>query len=315
MKEKNLTKKKNELTIVREFSAPKDLVFGAFANAKALAEWWGPAGMPVTVVSFDFKPNGKFHYKMEGQGKVMWGLFVYRNILSPDLIEFVSSFSDEHGNIAKAPFEIDFPAEIFNKITFEEKNGITKITLQGHPLNATEAQETTYNTMHENMQQGFNGTFNQLEQYIKAQLELRKKLKTTNKARTSTYLNFNGNTEEAFNFYRTVFKTAFQGDGIHRLGDIPADAGHPPLSDADKKLILHVELPITGGHLLMGTDAPESMGFKLTQGNNMHISLEPETKEETKRLFDAISDGGNITMPLKDMFLGVYFGYFGELYG
>jgi PhnB protein len=133
--------------------------------------------------------------------------------------------------------------------------------------------------------------------------------------RTCTYLNFPGNTETAFNFYKKVFRTEFNGKGIQRFGDIPAEVGHPPLSEADKKLVLHVELPITGGHVLMATDAPESMGFKLNAGNNMHISIEPDSRAETKRLFEALSDGGNVTMPLKDMFFGAYYGSCTDQFG
>ena len=81
------------------------------------------------------------------------------------------------------------------------------------------------------------------------------------------------------------------------------------------KKMLHVELPITGNHILMGTDAPREMGFTLVQGNNMHISVEPETREEAKRIFDELSAGGTITMPLQDMFFGAYFGEFSDRYG
>jgi PhnB protein len=80
-------------------------------------------------------------------------------------------------------------------------------------------------------------------------------------------------------------------------------------------MILHVELPIVGGHVLMATDAPVEMGFTLTRGNNMHICVEPETRKETKRLFDALSEGGTITMPLEDMFFGAYFGECTDKYG
>jgi PhnB protein len=65
----------------------------------------------------------------------------------------------------------------------------------------------------------------------------------------------------------------------------------------------------------MATDAPKEMGFTLTQGNNMHICIEPETREEAKRIFDDLSKGGNITMPLKDMFFGAYFGEFSDKFG
>jgi PhnB protein len=134
-------------------------------------------------------------------------------------------------------------------------------------------------------------------------------------ARVNTYLNFSRNTEEAFNFYKSVFGGDFGGMGIARFKDIPPQDGMPPLADADKDLIMHIELPIVGGHLLMGTDAPESMGFHLNPGNNVHISVEPDTKVETKKLFDALSAGGKITMDLQVMFWGDYFGSVTDKFG
>ncbi len=133
-------------------------------------------------------------------------------------------------------------------------------------------------------------------------------------ARTNTYLNFKNNTEEAFNFYRSVFGGEF-GPQVARFGDIPPQPGMPPMAEADKKLIMHIELPITGGHTLMGTDAPESMGFKLNKGNNVHISLEPDTRAETERLFKALSAGGVVTMALQDMFWGAYYGSCTDKFG
>lgn len=157
---------KEGLRIVRDFKAPKALVFDAFATAGAFAAWWGPAGMPVTVKSFDFRPGGSIHYRMDGNGQTMWGLFKFVKIVRPDLIEFVSSFSDENGNICKSPFPMDFPLEILNHLALEEKDGITTLTLQGHPINATAGEEATYNAIKENMQQGFAGTFDQLDNYL-----------------------------------------------------------------------------------------------------------------------------------------------------
>ena len=87
------------------------------------------------------------------------------------------------------------------------------------------------------------------------------------------------------------------------------------MSEEDKKLIIHVELQILGGHYIMATDAPESMGFTFTRGNNMTINLEPDSKEETQRLYDALSNGGTITMELQDMFWGAYFGTCTDKYG
>jgi|SRR5688572_12870541 len=134
-------------------------------------------------------------------------------------------------------------------------------------------------------------------------------------ARTSTYLNFPRNTEEAFNFYKSVFGGEFGSGGIARFADVPPSEGSPPMPDADKNLVMHVELPITGGHYLMGTDAPESMGFKVNFGNNMYINLEPDTRAETKRLFVALSKGGKVSMVLQDMFWGAYFGSCTDKFG
>jgi PhnB protein len=134
-------------------------------------------------------------------------------------------------------------------------------------------------------------------------------------ARVSTYLNFSRNTEEAFNFYKTVFGGEFGGNGIARFGDIPAMEGMPPMAEADKNLVMHIELNITGGHVLMATDAPETMGFTVNFGNNVHINLEPDTRGETKKLFDALSAGGKITMDLQDMFWGAYFGSCTDKFG
>ena len=133
--------------------------------------------------------------------------------------------------------------------------------------------------------------------------------------RTSTYLNFARNTEEAFNFYKTVFGTDFNPPGIHRFSAVPSAEGQPPMPDQDKNLVMHVELPIVGGHVLMGTDAPESMGFTVNFGNNIYINLEPDTRAETKKLFEALSGGGKVTMELQDMFWGAYFGSCTDRFG
>ena len=87
------------------------------------------------------------------------------------------------------------------------------------------------------------------------------------------------------------------------------------MPDEDKNLVMHVELPIVGGHVLMGTDAPESMGFTVNFGNNIYINLEPDTRAETKKLFEALSGGGKVTMELQDMFWGAYFGSCTDRFG
>jgi PhnB protein len=124
------------------------------------------------------------------------------------------------------------------------------------------------------------------------------------------YLNFNGNTEEAFNFYKSVFGGEFLA--VMRFKD-NAECGQ--VSEADKERIMHIALPIGNGNVLMATDALESMGQKLTFGNNFYIALAPESKEEAERLFNGLSAGGKIEMPLQDMFWGAYYGSFADKFG
>ena len=133
-------------------------------------------------------------------------------------------------------------------------------------------------------------------------------------ASVSTYLNFAGNTEEAFEFYKSVFGTDYNGP-INRMGEAPPQEGQPELSEAAKQMVLHVALPILGGHVLHGTDAPEEMGFTLNQGNNMYIMLEPDSREDADRLFAALSEGGNVEMAMADQFWGDYFGSFVDRFG
>ncbi len=133
-------------------------------------------------------------------------------------------------------------------------------------------------------------------------------------ARVSTYLNFVRSTEEAFMFYKSIFGTEFSAP-IVRFKDIPPQPDQPPVAEADKNLVMHVELPILAGHVIMGTDAPESMGFTVTPGNNVYLNLEPDTRAETDRLFKALSEGGKIEMPLQEMFWGDYFGSLVDRYG
>ena len=132
-------------------------------------------------------------------------------------------------------------------------------------------------------------------------------------ARTSTYLNFMGNTEEAFLFYKDVFQTELSE--IHRIGSAPVEAGMPAIPEEEKNLVMHVELPVVGGHMLMGTDALKSMGQSITFGNNVSINVEPDTRAETERLFKALSVSGTVTMELTDMFWGSYFGTLIDKFG
>jgi PhnB protein len=129
-------------------------------------------------------------------------------------------------------------------------------------------------------------------------------------ATINAYLNFNGNTEEAFNFYKSVFGGGF----ITLMGfkDAP-EADKVPASDQEN--IMHVSLPIGKGNILMATDASESMGHTLAVGNNFYICIAVESKEEAEKLFNGLSASGKIELPLQDMFWGAYFGTFADKFG
>jgi PhnB protein len=132
-------------------------------------------------------------------------------------------------------------------------------------------------------------------------------------ANVSIYLNFDGNTEEAFDFYKSVFGTEFQGP-VMRMSDIPPQPGMPALPEKEKNKVMHVTLPILGGTKIMATDILESMGHKLIEGNNVTINLEPDSREETDKLFNALSDGGSEVAPMRDEFWG-YWGCCKDKYG
>ncbi len=124
------------------------------------------------------------------------------------------------------------------------------------------------------------------------------------------YLNFPGNTEDAFNFYKSVFGGEFAG-GIMRYEGTPDGK---KLSAEEKQKVMHVGLPI-GGSMLMGTDTLESMGQKVVEGNNIHLSFQADNKEEADNIFNKLSKGGNIIMPMQDMFWGDYFGMLKDKFG
>jgi PhnB protein len=279
------------------FNAPIDLVWEVWTNPDHIKNWWGPNGFTNTIHQMDVKKGGEWNLTMHG----------------PDGTDFKNkSIFKEIEKHKKIVYEHVSSPKFLATVEFESQG--EKTFIKWHMLFETKEQfiqvVKTFKA-----DEGLKQNLDKLNHYLQSQLNIRKQLKTNNMARVSTYLNFPGNTEAAFNFYKTIFGGEFHGDGIQRFGDIPSPEGMPALSDEDKKLILHVELPILGGHILMATDAPESMGLKVDYGNNIHINLEPETRKETKRLYEALSDGGKVTMELQDMFWGAYYGSCTDKYG
>jgi PhnB protein len=131
-------------------------------------------------------------------------------------------------------------------------------------------------------------------------------------ARVNTYLNFQGQTEEAFTFYARIFGT--QVTMLSRYSDMPA-AAPGELPDAERDLVLHAELPIIAGHVLMATDMLRSMGQETRVGNNTTLCLDVDSREEADRLYDALSGGGSEGSPMADMPWGAYWGVILDRYG
>jgi uncharacterized protein YndB with AHSA1/START domain len=153
-------------TVIRTFDASQQEVFNAFSNADALNEWWGPAETKNSVIKLDFQPGGIFHFKMESEYGVNYGRFLFGRIEPYHLLEFSNAFADENANVVKAPFDMPLPDEIFYQIVFKEDRGKTTLTLTGKAVNPTAEEQETFDAIQPDMQNGFRGTFDQLEKYL-----------------------------------------------------------------------------------------------------------------------------------------------------
>jgi len=301
-----VNKENNIVNVKRTFNADLELVWEAWTNPEILDQWWAPKPYINKTKSMDFREGGMWLYCMiSPQDEIHWCKADYLKIEHQKSYSYTDNFCDENGTV-----RVPFPNSVWtNDFSENEQTTIVNITIQYESLEALEK------VIEVGFKKGFTMALQNLDQYLELKFKLRNQNKTSNKARVASYLNFDGKTEKAFLFYKNVFKTEFIGKGIQRFGDIPESAEHPPVSEEIKKMVLHVELPITGNHILMGTDAPKEMGFTLTKGNNMHICIEPETREEADRLFNELSAEGTISMPMADMFFGAYFGEFSDKFG
>ncbi|TNE81909.1 MAG: hypothetical protein EP332_02150 [Bacteroidetes bacterium] len=296
---------RTKIKIQREFAADHDMVWAAWTEHELLDLWWAPRPYQTKTISMDFRTGGSwFYYMYNPEGHKHYCRADYDEVIPKQSFNGLDAFCDEEGNILMSMPRANWLTSFSDK----ETHTLVQIDIS---YNSVEDLEKVVEM---GFKDGLSMAMENLDQYLSAQGKLRMALKSNTSPRVSTYLNFPGNTEEAFLFYKEVFKSDFNG-GIQRFEDVPAEAGNPPVAESLKRMILHVELPILGTHTLMGTDAPKEMGFTLTAGNNMHISLEPENRAETKRIFEALAEGGNITMPLADMFWGAYYGSLTDRFG
>lgn len=153
--------------ITRTLHAPRDLVWKAWTEPERLAKWWGPEGCAIQVHKLDLRPGGIFHYTMSfPDGGDMWCRFAFREIVAPERIVWVNSFSDPDGGITRPPFDDNWPLEILNEVTLSEENDKTLLTLRATPINATDEEVSTFDIHRTSLNQGYSGTWNRLEEYL-----------------------------------------------------------------------------------------------------------------------------------------------------
>jgi len=156
-----------EFVISRTFDAPRDLVWKAWTERERLMQWFGPKGFKMATAKLDFRPGGILHYCLRSaDGTEMWEKFTYREIVAPERIVLVNSFSDEQGNLTRHPLSPTWPLEMLTTTTFAEEGGKTAVTVHWLPLNATEEERKTFDASHDGMRQGWTGAFDQLAEYL-----------------------------------------------------------------------------------------------------------------------------------------------------
>lgn len=159
-----------EFVISRVLGAPRELVWKAWTEAESLAHWWGPKGFAVAICAFDMRPGGLCHYRLTSpEGMVIWGKWVFREIVPPDRLVFVNAFSDEHAGLGRHPMAPTWPEEMLTTVTFEAHAGIgrgTVVTVKWRPVNATAEERAMFDSGHDSMRAGWTGTFDSLAGYL-----------------------------------------------------------------------------------------------------------------------------------------------------
>ena len=157
-----------EFTITRVFDAPREMVWKAFTEPEHMKEWWGPKGSTIVASKMDLRVGGTYHGAMrDPAGHVIWAKFIYREIVAPDRLVWVHSFSDEAGGLTRHPMSSTWPLELLTTVTLEDAPaGKTKLTLRWLPINASEGEHKTFEAAHDGMRQGWGGSFDQLAAYL-----------------------------------------------------------------------------------------------------------------------------------------------------
>ena len=153
--------------LTRTFDAPRALVWDAFTKAEHLKHWMGPPGSKLSHVEVDLKPGGVFHYGMAmPNGQTMWGKWTFKEIVPPEKLVVVVSFSDANKGVSRHPMAPNWPLETMSTTTFTEANGKTTIRLEWRAINASEEERDVFDSSHASMTGGWNGTMDALAAYL-----------------------------------------------------------------------------------------------------------------------------------------------------
>jgi len=153
--------------ISREFDAPRNLMWKLWTDCEHMKVWNGPKGFTSTHCEMDLRPGGSCHYNMVGpDGSESWGIAHYREIVEPEKLVWVTSFSDAERNIIRHPMAPDWPLELLTTVKFSESAGKTTVHLEWIPINASEAEIAMFEQGRDGMKGGWTGTFEELEKYI-----------------------------------------------------------------------------------------------------------------------------------------------------
>ncbi len=156
-----------EFVTIRVFDAPRELMWKVWTEPERLKRWFGPKGFKMPTCKMDLRPGGVFHYGLRSpDGHEMWGKWVFREIVKPEWLVFVVSFSDEKGGITRNPRSANWPLETLSTVTFAEQGGWTAVTVRWVPINATEPERKAFEDGRESMKQGWGGTMDQLAEYL-----------------------------------------------------------------------------------------------------------------------------------------------------
>ena len=158
----------SDFVLTRTLAAPRALVWRAWTERDDLMQWFGPAGVTMLPAStLDLREGGRLHYGMRmPNGQEMWGLWVFREIVAPERLVLISSFSDAGGGITRHPMSATWPLHTLSTTTFAERDGQTEMTLRWNAWNATPEERATFDGAHAGMEMGWAGTMRQLTDHL-----------------------------------------------------------------------------------------------------------------------------------------------------